>query len=156
AMTRWRPIIAAIVTSIALSGFATANLAARQADPEVMTVDHYLSHASTAPAIRGQRVSLYVRERILAGSASQTGSASAPVVIFVHGAALGSTGAFDAAYQDYSWMEYLARGGFDTFALDLTGYGFSTRPTTMNDPCNLDPREQSTLVPALAVETCPA
>ena len=154
-MTRWRPIVTAIITSIALSGFATAPLVARQADQDVVTIDHYLSHTSKAPAIRGQQVTLYLRERMLADSSQQTASPSAPVVMFVHGAALGSTGAFDAGYQDYSWMAYLARGGFDTFALDLTGYGFSTRPMAMNDPCNLDPQQQATLVPALAVETCP-
>jgi pimeloyl-ACP methyl ester carboxylesterase len=155
-MTRWPPIVTAIITSIALSGFATAPLVAREADQEVLTTDHYLSHTSTAPAIRGQQVTLYLRERMLADSPQQAASASAPVVAFVHGAALGSTGAFDASYEDYSWMEYLARGGFDTFALDLTGYGFSTRPTAMNDPCNLDAQQQATLVPGLAVETCPA
>jgi hypothetical protein len=35
--------------------------------------------------------------------------------------------AFDVRYQDYSWMEYLAREGFDVFAMDTTGYGRSTR-----------------------------
>jgi pimeloyl-ACP methyl ester carboxylesterase len=146
----------AIATSIALGGYATTPLAARQADQDLVTVDHYLSHTSTAPAIRGQQVSLYLRERKLADSSQQTTSPAAPVVLFVHGAALGSTGAFDIAYQDYSWMANLARDGFDAFALDLTGYGFSTRPTAMNDPCNLDPQQQATLVPALAVETCPS
>src|SRR5215831_892853 len=111
-MTRCRPVVTAIVASVALGTYSTGPLAARQADQDVLTVDHYLSHTSTAPAIRGQRVSLYLRERLLADSSQQDGSASRPAVMFVHGAALGSTGAFDAAYQDYSWMEYLARGGF--------------------------------------------
>jgi pimeloyl-ACP methyl ester carboxylesterase len=155
-MTCWRAIVASIITSIALGGLATAPALARQADQDVLTIDHFISHTSTAPAIRGQQVALYVRERMLADNAQQSAAPSRPIVLFVHGAALNSTGAFDASYQDYSWMAYLARGGFDTFALDLTGYGFSTRPASMNDPCNLDPQQQVALVPALVVETCPA
>ena len=34
-------------------------------------------------------------------------------------------------------MAYLARAGFDVFSVDMTGYGRSTRPAPMNDPCNL-------------------
>jgi len=53
--------------------------------------------------------------------------------------------AFDVPYQDYSWMEYLAQAGFDAFAMDTTGYGRSTRPAAMNDPCNLSPAQQLAL-----------
>ena len=45
--------------------------------------------------------------------------------------------AFDVPQPDYSWMAFLARAGFDTFAMDTTGYGRSIRPAAMNDPCNL-------------------
>ena len=34
-------------------------------------------------------------------------------------------------------MGYLARAGFDVFAMDMTGYGRSARPWPMNDLCNL-------------------
>ena len=50
--------------------------------------------------------------------------------------------AFDVPYSDYSWMAYLAHGGFDVFSMDMTGYGRSTRPTVMNDPCNLARAQQ--------------
>jgi pimeloyl-ACP methyl ester carboxylesterase len=69
---------------------------------------------------------------------------------------LGSTGAFDLPYQDYSWMEYLARNGHDTFSLDLTGYGYSTRPTPLNDPCNVTADQQELLAPGIWPETCHA
>jgi hypothetical protein len=58
-------------------------------------------------------------------------------LLFLHGAWVGSTGAFDLPYQDYSWMAYLARNGLDAFSLDLTGYGYATRPSQLNDPCDL-------------------
>ncbi len=153
-MTRTYVVVTSLILSVVLAGFTTGPLFAGQNNQDIRTVDHYLSHTSTAPAIRGEQVTLYLRERSLAILASQSASLEGKVVVFVHGAALGSTGAFDAPYQDYSWMAFLAQAGFDAFGLDLTGYGFSTRPGPMNDPCNLDPQLQATLVPALHVETC--
>ena len=61
------------------------------------------------------------------------------VVLFVHGAGTPAEVSFDVPYQDYSWMGHLARAGFDVFSVDMTGYGRSTRPFPMNDPCNLAP-----------------
>ena len=60
--------------------------------------------------------------------------------IFVHGAGTPAEVAFDVPQPDYSWMAYLARAGFDVFAMDTTGYGRSIRPAAMNDPCNLAQR----------------
>ena len=51
-------------------------------------------------------------------------------------------------------MEYLARAGFDVFAMDTTGYGRSTRPAAMNDPCNLSPEQQIALAPGGHAEPC--
>ncbi len=61
--------------------------------------------------------------------------------------------AFDTPYRDYSWMEYLARAGYDVFAMDMTGYGRSGRPH-MDDPCNLDPKQQPLLVPRNLEKPC--
>ena len=58
------------------------------------------------------------------------------VVLMVHGGFSPATLAFDVPYRDYSWMERLAREGFDVFAMDMTGYGRSGRPM-MDEPCNL-------------------
>ena len=68
-------------------------------------------------------------------------------MLFVHGAGTPAEVAFDVPYQDYSWMAYLARAGFDVFSMDTTGYGRSTRPAAMNDPCNLSQEQQKTFVP---------
>ena len=54
--------------------------------------------------------------------------------------------AFDVPQPDYSWMAFLARAGFDTFAMDTTGYGRSIRPAAMNDPCNLAKDRQAPFV----------
>jgi pimeloyl-ACP methyl ester carboxylesterase len=53
-------------------------------------------------------------------------------------------------------MAYLAHAGFDVFAMDMTGYGRSTRPAAMNDPCNLAPAQQAAYVPALIPAPCSA
>ncbi len=122
----------------------TAGLNARADDgPGLLRVDHYVPVKSTVPAIAGQTTQIYVREVVLAGNALR-GAAAKPenVVLFIHGAGTPGEVAFDAPYQDYSWMAFLARAGFDVFAMDMTGYGRSTRPAAMNDPCNLAKEQQ--------------
>jgi pimeloyl-ACP methyl ester carboxylesterase len=104
---------------------------------KLLSVDHYVGVRSEVPAINGQTTEIYVREVVLAGAALRSGAAADRVVLFVHGAGTPAEVAFDAGYQDYSWMGYLARAGFDVFAMDMTGYGRSTRPWPMNDLCNL-------------------
>jgi pimeloyl-ACP methyl ester carboxylesterase len=126
---------------------------ARDDSQQILSIDHFVSHMSTAPPLRGQTLQLYVRERVQAQTLAANPSPS-NVVLFVHGAWLGGTGEFDAPYQDYSWMAYLAQGGSDTFSVDLTGYGFSSRPAPLDDPCNLDPPQQATLVPTVLPQPC--
>ena len=103
----------------------------------LLTIDHFVRVKSTVPAIAGQQAQLYVRERVLAGMVARGATPSDRVVLFVHGAGTPAEVAFDVPSGDYSWMAYLARAGFDVFSVDMTGYGRSTRPAPMNDPCNL-------------------
>jgi pimeloyl-ACP methyl ester carboxylesterase len=112
----------------------------------LLTIDHYVRVTSTVPAIAGQPAQLYVRERVLAGGALRASSFGDRVVLFVHGAGTPAEVAFDVPHQDYSWMAFLARAGFDVFSVDMTGYGRSTRPAPMNDPCNLAKDRQAGFV----------
>lgn len=122
---------------------------------QLLTIDHFVRTTSTVPAIAGQQVQLYVRERVLAGRALRAADASDRVVLFVHGAGTPAEVAFDTPYEDYSWMAYLARAGFDVFSVDMTGYGRSSRPAPMNDPCNVAQDVQKTvLVPLLLAAPC--
>ena len=120
----------------------------------VLRVDHYVGVRSTVPAIAGQTTPIYVREVVRAASALRDRSIANRLVLFIHGAGTPAEVAFDVPYQDYSWMEYLAQAGFDTFAMDTTGYGRSTRPAAMNDPCNLSAAQQLALATGGRTEAC--
>ena len=55
-------------------------------------------------------------------------------LVFVHGATYPASTAFDLELGGLSWMDYIARRGFDVYLLDLPGYGRSTRPAAMDAP----------------------
>jgi pimeloyl-ACP methyl ester carboxylesterase len=114
----------------------------------LLRIDHYVQVRSKAPAISEQLTQIYFREVVEAGTALRGGPAADRVALFIHGAGTPGEVSFDVPYQDYSWMAYLAHAGFDVFAMDMTGYGRSTRPAAMNDPCNLAPAQQAAFVPA--------
>ncbi len=121
---------------------------------QLLTIDHYVRVKSTVPSTAGQAAQIYVRERAKAATPLRTGNLSDRVVLFVHGAGTPAEVAFDVPYQDYSWMAYLARAGFDVFSMDTEGYGRSSRPPAMNDPCNLSDEQQKTFVPAFLAAPC--
>jgi pimeloyl-ACP methyl ester carboxylesterase len=119
----------------------------------LLTLDHFVRVKSTAPSMTGQLAQIYLREKALAGTALR-GVAPDRVALFVHGAGTPAEVAFDVPHEDYSWMGYLARAGFDVFSVDMTGYGRSTRPPAMGDPCNLAKAGQSAFVPSLLPAPC--
>jgi pimeloyl-ACP methyl ester carboxylesterase len=123
---------ASIVLVLALPALLAADDSER-----LLTIDHFVRVTSTVPAIAGESAPIYVRERVQAGRALRGGAFTDRVVLFVHGAGTPAEVAFDVPFEDYSWMAFLARAGFDVFSMDTTGYGRSTRPAPMNDPCNL-------------------
>jgi pimeloyl-ACP methyl ester carboxylesterase len=121
---------------------------------DLLTVDHYVRVKSAVPSISGQTAQIYVREIVQAGPLLREGAAAGHVVLFIHGAGTPAEVSFDVPYQDYSWMGYLARNGFDVFAMDMEGYGRSSRPEAMNDPCNLSRDGQATFAPLLVPASC--
>ena len=123
---------------------------------QLLTIDHFVRVKSTAPSMPGQPAQIYVRERVQAGPALRGGPAADRVALFVHGAGTPAEVAFDVPSQDYSWMGYLARAGFDVFSMDTTGYGRSTRPPAMGDPCNLAAAQQTAFIPSLIPAPCAA
>ena len=122
----------------------------------LLRLDHYVQVRSTVPAIAGQFTQIYVREVVEAATVLRSGPAADRVALFIHGAGTPAEVSFDVPYQDYSWMAYLAHAGFDVFSMDTTGYGRSTRPAAMNDPCNLTAAQQALYVPSLISAPCAA
>ena len=120
---------------------------------DIVTIDRLVAHTSTVPAVAGKSVDLFVREKVPAAILNAGKAPAGKVALFVHGGYSPATLAFDVGYRDYSWMGYLARAGYDVFAMDMTGYGQSSRPM-MDDPCNLNPRQQPLLVPRNLKEPC--
>ena len=78
---------------------------------------------------------LHVRNVRPAGVAKFAGDR---IVVLQHGATYPAT-AFYTPFAGLSWMDYLAQRGFDCYALDLPGYGLSTRPASMNVPADRNP-----------------
>lgn len=148
--TTFRPLLSLMLTGLFLLGSA-----ALAADDPILTVHRFVPHISTVPVNAGQPVGLYVRERVLASMARRAESRKNPpqVVLFVHGGFSPSAVAYDLDYKNFSWMAYLARAGFDVFAMTHTAYGASPKPV-MDDPCNVDPKQQQLLIPHVLKEPC--
>lgn len=140
----------ALVALLVVSGLAVG-LAQQPRPNPVTSVDHYVRVTSSVPSIAGQVANIYVRERVKAGAVAPGPDR---VVLFVHGAGTPAEVAFDPSAPGYSWMAYLADAGFNVFSMDTTGYGRSTRPAPMNDPCNLSPEQQQQFVSSLLAAPC--
>jgi pimeloyl-ACP methyl ester carboxylesterase len=152
-MNTFRTFAAAVVLSVLVMGVRGPVLSGDDSD-HLLSIDHYVGVQSSVPAIKGQRAQIYVRERVRAGAVLRAASLTDRVVLFVHGAGTPGSVAFDVRHEGYSWMAYLANAGLDVFAMDFTGYGRSTRPPAMNDPCNLAPDQQASFLPALLAAPC--
>ena len=99
----------------------------KTATEDLVTIDRHVDHISTVPAIAGEPVRLFVREKIRK-EAADGDVATNGAVLMIHGGYWPSTLAYDFDHKDYSWMAALAQAGFDVFAMDMTGYGYSSRP----------------------------
>ena len=142
--TLWRTLL--LIGTILMSA---CRMAAPGGSAKLLTIDHSVPHVSTVPANKGEAVWIFVREKVSAAPSATP----RPVVLMVHGGVSPSTLAFDVNYLNYSWMEHLARAGFDVFAMDMTGYGRSAHPK-MDDPCNVGPAQQKTLIPGTLSGPC--
>lgn len=130
-------LLLAALTSAALVGCGGSS-----DSEDLLRSEHSVPVTSTAPSMMGQTAQLYVRE------IRPEGAAAPPAVVFVHGSGTPAEVSFDSRMDDYSWMRAVASAGFDVFSVSLTGYGRSTRPAPMSDPCNIASAQQAGYVPA--------
>ncbi len=143
--------LAALVGAVAL---AAASLGA--ADDAFVTVDRFVPHTSTVSANEGERVGLFLREKLSRDLEARIADGESPhgkVVLFVHGGSIPAVPDYDLPFKDYSWMEHLAGAGYDTFAMDQSGYGLSPRPM-MDDPCNMDAENRALVTPNPLAQDC--
>ena len=147
-MRSWQFLAAAA----ALAGCATIG----GGEGGVVRTEHYVQIQSTAPSMYGRDAKLYVREVAPAGAVAGAPDPARRVVLFVHGSGTPAEVTFDVPHADHSWMAYLARAGYDTFSVDMTGYGRSTRPAQMTNGCLLSKEQQETLKGSVIKADCAA
>lgn len=111
----------------------------------VLLLAHGAGHAASKAKIASETffldasdpgIKLHVRNKHPANKKSFPAD---KVVLFVHGASYPSETAFDIALLGGSWMDYAAERGYDTYLLDVRGYGRSTRPASMDAPPEQNP-----------------
>lgn len=107
--------------------------AGAQSPPQIVTEE--------AMVPSGQGVQIYVRNKHPADMARSTPDRT---LVFVHGATYPASTSFDLSLGGTSFMDDLARRGFDVYLLDLPGYGRSTRPAQMDQPAEASPPFETT------------
>ena len=111
-----------------IAGLAALAATAATAQPsKTVREDFFVTH--------GEGVRIFVRN---VRPAAVKSFKSDRIVIMMHGATYPAT-AFDLKLAGLSWMDYMAARGFDVYALDLPGYGRSTRPSIMDAPAEQNP-----------------
>jgi pimeloyl-ACP methyl ester carboxylesterase len=81
-------------------------------------------------------IQLYVRNKRPEGLTQFTGEKT---LLYVHGTTQAASTTFDLRLDDFSWMDYITRRGYDVYLVDLRGYGGSTRPSEMDKPAAENP-----------------
>ena len=83
-----------------------------------------------------QGIQLYERNKHPMG---QDKYAPDKIVLMVHGATYPSEAVFNLDLPGGSWMDYIAKRGYDFYFVDVRGYGGSTRPAVMEEPADKNP-----------------
>jgi pimeloyl-ACP methyl ester carboxylesterase len=123
-----------LALAAALTGLQTA---AAEEGAGLRMTDYFISHSSNEPFYAqydlDPQVTLHVREVVLPGR-ERTVARDGKVLLLIHGYSVPGYVAFDTDHGDCSLMRHFARAGWDTFTLDLEGFGQSTRPPVMDHP----------------------
>jgi pimeloyl-ACP methyl ester carboxylesterase len=115
-------VAGAVVGGVSPSGAADPT-------PKLVT-EHFMIDASD-PSIK-----LYIRNKRPEG---MTEFKSEKTLLFIHGATQPAEATFDLPLENLSWMDYIARRGWDVYLVDVRGYGSSTRPPEMDQPPENNP-----------------
>jgi len=110
------------LAALVAGGFCFAAVAA---EPPKIVMEEFMV-PSKDPGIR-----LYLRNKHARGAKKFSGD---KILLFVHGATYPAETSFDLRLSGQSWMDYIARRGYDVYLVDVRGYGRSTRPPEMEQP----------------------
>lgn len=102
-------------------------------EPGRATSEAVAAEDLTIPSDTGG-IALHLRHKWLPGSDPFSAERT---VVLVHGATYASGSLFDVRLDGLSFLDHLALCGLDVFALDVRGYGGSTRPPEMEAPPEL-------------------
>jgi pimeloyl-ACP methyl ester carboxylesterase len=127
-MWRIHGIVLAVVTALASTASFSPAIATEQAP--VLEREEFMIDAAD-PGIK-----LYVVNKHLANLQQLS---SVKTLLFVHGATQPAEATFDLPLDGMSWMDYIARHGWDVYLVDVRGYGRSTRPAEMDQPAESNP-----------------
>ncbi len=120
-MRRFTILVAAVLTTL-----AAVSSVANAADTSAKLATQEFMIDAVDPGTK-----LYVRNKHLEDMQRFTPERT---LLFVHGATQPSEATFDLPLNGLSWMDYIARRGWDVYLLDVRGYGRSTRPPEMEQP----------------------
>lgn len=125
--TKW-----ALMTFGFILGFVNSSFA-----QDIRTTDYFINHQSVEPSYQENKldpsVVIHVREVVLAGN-ERAAAKQGKVLLFLHGGVMPGYIAFDL--DCCSMMRHFAAAGWDTFALDIEGYGLSSWPPAMDYPAH--------------------
>ena len=123
------------------------------ADEGLRSVDYYINHNSLEPFYDNHSIDsgvlLHIREVVAEGRERSVGK-DGKVILLVHGSTFPATVAFDLDFPGASLMQSMALAGWDVFAVDLEGYGESSRPPSMEYPA-LFPDDPAPVGPAVSL-----
>ena len=122
--------IAAALVAAGLVGSPVAGAHAAPPKPAPIATEEFSVPAGDAG------ITLYVRNKHPQGMTKVGGER---IVLFVHGATYPAETSFDLSLGGFSWMDYIARRGWDVYLVDVRGYGRSTRPPEMSEPADKSP-----------------
>jgi pimeloyl-ACP methyl ester carboxylesterase len=120
-MSWCRPLVSLVVV---LTAWLISMPVTSAETPKVVTESYFV------PA-KDPGIQLYVRNKRPEGVV-QFGPDK--ILLLVHGATYPGEPAFDLPLGGVSWMDYVAKRGFDVYLMDVRGYGPSTRPPQMSQP----------------------
>ncbi len=113
-------IVAAIVSAIAIA----PAFADQQTDAGLVTEDFLIP-------TEDEGIKLFVRNK---HPANLTRFTPDRTLLFVHGGSQASEVTFDLPLDGFSWVDYIARRGFDVWLVDIRGFGRSTKPPELSLP----------------------